>query len=536
MFQDGKVFLGKAGEEKVVLLPQMANRHGLIAGATGTGKTVTLKVMAESFSEAGVPVFLADVKGDLSGMVLPGSESERVKQSMDSMGLREEGFAFRGFPTEFWDVYAKEGMPLRTTVTEMGPLLLSRILELNETQEGILDIVFRIADEEGLLLLDTKDMRSMLQYTGEHAQEYSAKYGNIPKQSIGAIQRKLLQLETDGGDLFFGEPALDVRDWIRTDPATGFGVINVLDCRTLALHPTMYSTYLLWMLSELYETLPEVGDLDRPKLVFFFDEAHLLFDSASKPLKEKVSQVVKLIRSKGIGIYFITQTPSDIPDDVLAQLGNKVQHALHAYTPAEQKSIKSAAASFRANPEFDTAETLQNLGIGEALVSVLDDQGIPTVVQRTRILPPESQMGLLDEAVRTAQIAGSALNTKYSDSVDRDSAYEFLERKNLEAEAEKQRAQENAARAKEQAALAKTEAARKARAEAASAKEEERERTRREKQRKSAVRSVASSTAGSIGREIGKSVGSKFGSAGKTIGGNLGASLARGILKTLFKS
>ncbi len=558
MYLDQKVYLGKAGDEKISILPKMANRHGLIAGATGTGKTVTLKVMAESFSEAGVPVFLADVKGDLSGMVLPGTEGTRVKESLDTMGLREDGFAFKGFPTEYWDVYAENGLPLRTTMTEMGPLLLSRILQLNETQEGVLNIVYRIADDEGYLLIDTKDMRSMLQYVSENSAEYTTKYGNIAKQSIGAIQRKLLQLETDGGDLFFGEPALDVQDWIKLDPSTGYGMINVLDCQKLALHPIMYSTYLLWMLSELYELLPEVGDMEKPKLVFFFDEAHLLFDSATKNLKDKIAQVVKLIRSKGVGIYFITQNPSDVPGEILAQLGNKVQHALRAYTPAEQKGLKTAADSFRANPELDTIDALQNLGIGEALVSVLDEQGIPTIVKKTKILPPESQMGIVDQAVRTAKITGSALSSKYSESVDRDSAYEFLERKSAEAEAEKLRLAQAAAAAKEQAAKEKAEAAQRAKEEAAAKKEAEREAKRqaaeeekryqkmikdqekeeeaKKKARRSSVESVASSTAGTIGREIGKSFGSKFGSTGKTIGGNLGSSIARGIMKTIFKS
>ena len=571
MFLDQKVYIGKSGDEKIYILPNMANRHGLIAGATGTGKTVSLKVMAESFSDCGVPVFLADVKGDLAGMCQPGAESEDMSQRLTNFGLREDGFAFKSYPTVFWDVYGEKGLPLRTTISEMGPLLLGRILELNATQMDVLTVVFRIADDEGLLLIDTKDLRSMLQYVSENAKEYSLKYGNIAKQSLGAIQRSLMALEAEGADQFFGETALNIADWLTTD-ASGRGTIQVLDCQKLILNPNMYSTFLLWMLSELYETLPEAGDLQKPKMVFFFDEAHMLFDSASPSLLSKIEQVVKLIRSKGVGIFFITQIPADVPDSILSQLGNKVQHALHAYTPAELRKVKAAAQSFRANPEFDTETALQELGIGEALVSVLDENGTPSMVKRVKILPPQSQMGSLDETVRQSQIGGSLLYSKYTQVVDRDSAYEFLERYAIEqaeaaarAEEEKQRLKEEAAaerarqkeeeaaerarireeaaaqRAKEREEAAALKARERAEAEAEKArlKEEEaarKEEERLEKQRKNEIGKVAGSAAGTLGREIGNVVGKTVGgSFGKRLGGNIGAQLGRGILNTLFK-
>ncbi len=535
MYQDGKVWIGRSGDDKAVIYPKMANRHGLIAGATGTGKTVTLKVLAESFSDCGVPVFLADVKGDLAGMCRPGEESASLRERMEEMGLKEEGFHFRAYPVTYWDIYGEKGLPLRTTISEMGPLLLGRILELNETQADILTILFKIADDEGLLLLDTKDLRSMIQYVSENAKEYGAEYGNMSKQSLGAIMRAVVALETEGGERFFGEPALNIADWMCTD-CNGKGVIQVLDCQKLINNPTMYSTFMLWMLSELFETLPEAGDREKPKMVFFFDEAHLLFDSASKALLMKIEQVVKLIRSKGVGIYFITQNPRDIPDGVLGQLGNKVQHALHAYTPAEQKGAKAAAQSFRENPEFDTYEALTSLGIGEALVSVLDEGGVPTIVKRCRILPPQSQMGALEEEIRKNQIQGNLLYTRYAQMVDRESAYEILEKKVLAEEENRRQAEERAAEEKllqkeaaaaEKQRLREEEAARKAEAKKAAAREKQVQRT---------VKSAASSAAGTIGREFGNSVGKSIGgSFGKKIGGNVGASLGRGILSTLFK-
>lgn len=557
MYHDEKIWIGKSGDEKIYIYPRMANRHGMIAGATGTGKTVTLKVLAESFSDCGVPVFLADVKGDLAGMCRPGVESESLNNRIDAMGLMKDNFNFHSYPTTFWDVYGEKGLPLRTTISEIGPLLLGRILDLNDIQEDILTIIFKIADDEGLLLLDTKDLRSMIQYVSDNAREYSAKYGNMSKQSLGAIVRALIALEAEGGEEFFGEPALNIADWMCTD-CNGKGAIQILDCQKLINNPTMYSTFMLWMMSELFETLPEAGDREKPKMVFFFDEAHLLFDSASKTLLGKIEQVVKLIRSKGVGIYFITQSPKDIPDGVLGQLGNKIQHALHAYTPAEQKGAKAAAQSFRENPEFDTYETLTQLGIGEALVSVLDEEGVPTIVKRCSILPPQSQMGALEDEFREEQIKGHLLYTKYAQMIDRESAYELLEKKVTEKEesqrkaeeeeaAEKQRLKEEAAAAKQR--LKEEEAAEKQRLkqEAAAEKQklkeaeaarkaEEKKAAEKEKQVKKAVKSAASSAAGTVGRELGNSIGKSIGgSFGKKIGGNVGASLGRGILSTLFK-
>lgn len=557
MYHDEKIWIGKSGDEKIYIYPRMANRHGMIAGATGTGKTVTLKVLAESFSDCGVPVFLADVKGDLAGMCRPGAESESLNNRIDAMGLMKENFNFHSYPTTFWDVYGEKGLSLRTTISEIGPLLLGRILDLNDIQEDILTIIFKIADDEGLLLLDTKDLRSMIQYVSDNAREYSAKYGNMSKQSLGAIVRALIALEAEGGEEFFGEPALNIADWMCTD-CNGKGAIQILDCQKLINNPTMYSTFMLWMMSELFETLPEAGDREKPKMVFFFDEAHLLFDSASKTLLGKIEQVVKLIRSKGVGIYFITQSPKDIPDGVLGQLGNKIQHALHAYTPAEQKGAKAAAQSFRENPEFDTYETLTQLGIGEALVSVLDEEGVPTIVKRCSILPPQSQMGALEDEFREEQIKGHLLYTKYVQMIDRESAYELLEKKVTEKEESRRKAEEEEAaekqRLKEEAAAAKQrlkeeEAAEKQRLkqEAAAEKQklkeaeaarkaEEKKAAEKEKQVKKAVKSAASSAAGTVGRELGNSIGKSIGgSFGKKIGGNVGASLGRGILSTLFK-
>ncbi len=509
MYQDNKILVGMSGEEKVYIYPKMANRHGLIAGATGTGKTVTLKVLAESFSAAGVPVFLADVKGDLAGMCNPGTMNKNVQSRVESMKLDQLGYTFQAYPTNYWDVYAEKGLPLRTTVSEMGPLLLSRILGLNDTQTAIMSVLFKIADDEGMLLLDTKDLRAMLQYVGEKAKEYSLVYGNLSKQSLAAIIRAIIALEAEGGEKYFGEPALNIADWFTTD-CNGRGNIQVLDCQKLINYPNMYATFLLWMMSELFETLPEAGDGEKPKMVFFFDEAHLLFDDAPKPLLDKVEQVVKLIRSKGVGIYFITQNPRDIPDEVLAQLGNKVQHALHAYTPKEQKAVKAAAQSFRENPEFDTYDTLLELGIGEALISVLDENGVPTIVKRATILPPQSQMGPIEDSQRESLIKNSLLYIRYNESYDRDSAYEFLQRRNVT-----------------NAELAAAEAKK---------KQEEKEEAARKKQQNRVAKSVANSAAGTIGREIGntvgKSVGGKF---GKKLGGNIGASLGRGLLSTLFK-
>lgn len=557
MFHDKKIWIGTSGEEKVYIYPKMANRHGMIAGATGTGKTVTLKVLAESFSSCGVPVFLADVKGDLAAMCRPGEENDKVRERMDAMNLEENGFEFQAYPTTYWDIYGEKGMPLRTTISEMGPLLLGRILDLNDTQADILTIIFKIADDEGLLLLDTKDLKSMIQYVSEHSKEYALEYGNMAKQSLAAILRAVVALEAEGGDKFFGETALNITDWMCTS-YEGKGTIQVLDCQKLINNPTMYSTFLLWMMSELFETLPEAGDRDRPKMVFFFDEAHLLFDNASKTLLTKIEQVVKLIRSKGVGIYFITQNPKDIPEGIMGQLGTKVQHALRAYTPAEQKAAKAAAQSFRENPAFDTYEAITQLATGEALVSALDEEGIPTIVQKCIILPPQSQMGALDDVIRKDEMINNLLYAKYTQEMDRESAYEILAKK-VAAEEEEEAAEKAAVEAEKQK-LKEAEAARKAaeketlalekqkEKEAAAAEKQklkeqeaakkaaEKEAAAKEKRRKSAIKSVASSATGTIGREIGKEIGDSIGgSFGKKIGGNVGASLGRGILSTLFK-
>lgn len=422
--KDNLIWVG-TGDDKVFMLPKMANRHGLIAGATGTGKTVSLKVLAESFSDMGVPVFLGDIKGDVSGMCMAGEQNEHVEERVKSMNI--EDFSYQGYPVRFFDVFGEKGIPVRTTITDMGPELLSRILELNDTQSGVLNMVFRIADDKGLHIIDMKDLRATLQYVGDHKEEFTTAYGNISAQTIGAIQRNMLTLETNGGNIFFGEPELDIMDWLQTD-SSGKGYINLLHCVKLVQQPLLYSTFLLWMLSKIYESLPEAGDLDKPKMVFFFDEAHLLFSSAPKALLDKVEQVVKLIRSKGVGIYFITQVPDDIPNNVLSQLGNKIQHALRAYTPKDQKAVKAAAASFRTNPNFDAETVLGELGTGEALVSMLDEKGAPTIVERAFILPPRSYMGVADDATVNKMIQSDNLFAKYGTAVDNISAYEDLQK------------------------------------------------------------------------------------------------------------
>ncbi len=529
MYQDKKIWVGLSGDEKVSIYPKMANRHGMIAGATGTGKTITLKVLAESFSDCGVPVFLADVKGDLAGMCKPGVASESLQKRIEAMGLTAEGYQFQSYPTTYWDVYGEKGMPLRTTISEMGPLLLSRIMELNDTQTDILTIIFKIADDENMLLLDTKDLRSMLQYITENVSFYGPKYGNFSKQSLGAIMRAVVALEAEGGETFFGEPALNIADWMCTD-CDGKGTIQVLDCQKLINSPTMYSTFMLWMMSELFETLPEAGDREKPKMVFFFDEAHLLFDSASKTLLSKIEQVVKLIRSKGVGIYFITQNPRDIPDGVLGQLGNKIQHALHAYTPTEQKGAKAAAQSFRENPEFDTYETLTQLGIGEALVSVLDEEGVPTIVKRCKILPPQSQMGALDDNIRNTQITDNLLYTKYTQLFDRESAYEVLSQRVAGGNAAAQ-----GILGEEQPLTGGNTAMQQKQAEFYE-KQRQKEEAAKNKQINKVAKSVVRTTGGTIGRQLGNEIGKSIGgSFGKRLGGNVGASLGRGILSTLFK-
>lgn len=424
MYSDNKIWIGTGDDSRpVYLLPQMANRHGLIAGATGTGKTVTLKVMAEGFSDMGVPVFLGDIKGDLSGMAKPGEQSDAVSGRLMKVGVTE--FRHRSYPTVFWDVYGEQGHPVRATVSEMGALLLARMLDLNDTQTGVLNILFRVADDEGMLLVDLKDVKAMLAYVGENASRYTLNYGNVSKASIGAIQRAIAILEDQGGDRFFGEPALDIVDWMQQDE-DGRGYINILACDRLFQCPMLYSTFLLWMLSELYENLPEAGDLEKPRMVFFFDEAHLLFDDAGRQLTDKIEQVVRLIRSKGVGVYFVTQSPADIPMNVLGQLGNRVQHALRAYTPLDQKAVKVAAQTFRANPAFSTEEAITQLKTGEALVSFLDEGGAPGVVTRATILPPQSHMGTISDELRRSFVETSLFYGVYEQAVDQESAYEYL--------------------------------------------------------------------------------------------------------------
>src|SRR5579859_5571594 len=421
---DEKIFVGK-GEQPAWLTLALANRHGLVTGATGTGKTVSLQVMAEGFARAGVPVFAADIKGDLSGISQPGEPADFILKRAADMGL---AFQVDQFSTVFWDVFGEQGHPVRATVSEMGPLLLSRMMDLNDVQEGVLNIAFKVADEQGLLLLDMKDLRAILAFIAEHAPDLTTQYGNVSKQTVGTIQRQLLVLENQGGDKFFGEPALDLKDFMRTD-RDGRGMVNILVADKLMQSPRLYATFLLWMLSELFEQLPEVGDPPKPKLVFFFDEAHLLFNDAPKALMEKIEQVVRLIRSKGVGVYFVTQNPIDVPDRVLAQLGNRVQHALRAFTPRDQKAVAAAAETFRPNPKLDTAQVITQLGKGEALVSFLEGNGIPAVVERVMVRPPSARIGPITPEERKSIIDNSPVKGKYDTAIDSESAYEILQKR-----------------------------------------------------------------------------------------------------------
>ncbi|MHA7872828.1 MAG: helicase HerA-like domain-containing protein [Hyphococcus sp.] len=447
MMTENTVFLGKSEQPEHLAL-KYANRHGLIAGATGTGKTVTLQIIAEGLSQAGVPVFVADVKGDLSGVSQPVTMKDFLTKRATTVGL--DPYQPAGYPVRFWDLFGEQGHPIRATVTEMGPLLLSRLLGLNETQEGVLTLAFRLADDEGLLLLDLKDLRSLLVEVANRAKELSVEYGHVSRASVGAIQRRLLALEEQGAEHFFGEPALELEDFLQTDE-NGAGIINILAADKLMQTPKLYATFLLWLLSELSEELPEIGDPEKPKLVFFFDEAHLLFDEAPKALLEKVEQVVRLIRSKGVGVFFVTQNPLDVPDSVSSQLGNRVQHALRAFTPREQRVVKAAAETFRPNPAFKTLDVITELGIGEALVSTLMAKGAPGVVQRTLIRPPCSRMGPVTKKERAAIIGASPMGRKYEDTVDRESAYEILR-----ARAERIAREEEKAQAREQKAKSRT--------------------------------------------------------------------------------
>ena len=440
---DNDILLGGTGGKQILLNAGMANRHGLITGATGTGKTVTLQVLAESFSRLGVPVFTADVKGDLSGLAGPGKPHPKVDERLEYIKISDH--SFEPSPTVFWDVFGEKGHPVRTTVSEMGPILLSNLLEINETQEGVMQIAFSVADDQGLLLLDLKDLRAMLNWIADHATDLERDYGRISRASVSAILRRLLVLEEAGGEVFFGEPAIRVEHLMQSD-FSGRGVISILDATTLYHSPRIYATFLLWLLSELMEELPERGDADLPRLVFFFDEAHLLFSSAPKALLERITQVVRLIRSKGVGVFFITQYPNDVPDQVIGQLGNRIQHALRAFTPKDRKAVRAAAETFRANPAFNTEEVIGQLGVGEALISTLDRKGVPSVVERTLISPPRSQFGPIDDAKRGELIARSPLASTYSQTVDRESAYELLAKREQELQQKRQREAEELAR------------------------------------------------------------------------------------------
>ena len=498
--------------QDIVLHSEFANRHGLIAGATGTGKTVTLKVMAENFSRIGVPVFLADAKGDVSSIAKAGSDNPKFDERIKSLGI--DTIAFAASPTIFWDLFGEQGHPIRTTVSEIGPLLLAQMLNLNDTQEGVLSAVFRIADDQGLLLIDFKDLKAMLSYVSDNANDLKADYGNLSPASLGAIQRNLLALGDQGGEQFFGEPSLNILDFIQTD-SNGHGYINLLAADKLMNTPKLYATFLLWMLSELFEQLPEVGDLDKPKLVFFFDEAHLLFDNSSPALQQKIEQVVRLIRSKGVGIYFISQNPLDIPETVLGQLGNRVQHALRAFTPKDQKAVKTAADTFRANPEFKVDQAITELAVGEALISFLDEQGTPQIVERGWIMPPYSAFSPLSADERKALMSQSIVAGIYERAVDRDSAYEMLQRKVSESAAQQQAQLEAAQQAKQQETDAKQQA-------------KEQERLAREQQK---VDEKAQRERDKLTQDV---LGTFAKSAARSLGGPTGQRLVRGLLGSLF--
>ncbi len=510
---DGHIFIGGGGEDHGVkqgLSLSYANRHGLVAGATGTGKTVTLQIMAEGFSAAGVPVFLSDVKGDLSGLAAAGSETFKLHEAFTSRAekIGFDDYVYEKFPVLFWDLFGEQGHPIRTTVSDMGPLLLSRLMELTEAQEGILNIAFRVADDQGMALLDLKDLQALLVWVGENRAELGLRYGNISPASIGAIQRRLLVLENQGGTKLFGEPALELSDMMRTE-TDGRGMISILAADTLMGAPRLYATFLLWLLSELFEQLPEVGDPDKPKLVFFFDEAHLLFDDAPKALVDKVEQVARLIRSKGVGVYFVTQNPADVPEDILGQLGNRVQHALRAFTAKDRKELRMAAETYRENPRFNTEDAIREVGVGEAVTSFLQKKGVPGIVERTLIRPPSSQLGPLEKGARKQVVDTSPIAGKYETLVDRESAYEILTRRAAEAARE---------------------------AEEAERKEEELEAAEREyraARRYSGTRVSRSSSrsrkSDSLGEALGKAVI-------KELGGTTGRRIVRGILGGLFKS
>lgn len=498
--------------QDIVLHSKFANRHGLIAGATGTGKTVTLKVLAESFSRLGVPVFLADAKGDVSSLAKAGESNPKFDERLKTLQL--EPIPFAASPVVFWDLFAQQGHPIRTTISEIGPLLLAQMLNLNDTQEGVLSAVFRVADDQGLLLIDFKDLKAMLTYVSENAAELKAEYGNLSPASLGAIQRNLLALGDQGGEQFFGEPSLNILDFIQTD-TNGHGYINILAADKLMNTPKLYATFLLWMMSELFEQLPEVGDMDKPKLVFFFDEAHLLFDNASPALQQKIEQVVRLIRSKGVGIYFITQNPLDLPESVLGQLGNRIQHALRAFTPKDQKAVKTTADTFRANPEFKVDQAITELAVGEALISCLDEQGTPQIVERGWVMPPYSSFTPISPEERQLIISQSIVAGVYDQAVDRDSAYEMLQKKVLQQSQQKEADELAKQQSKEQEALAKQQA-----------KEQERFAREQQKAAEKAQRDREKLT-----QDI---VGTFAKSAARSLGGSTGQKIVRGLLGSLF--
>lgn len=568
MVDNGLIYFARKGDgeklsDKICMRPDKANRHGFICGATGTGKSVTLKVLAESFSQIGVPVFMSDVKGDMAGIAVPGTDSESMQRRLDRFEIRDT-FSYRGFPVSIFDIYAKNGTPLRTTVSEMGPLLFSQVLDLNDTQTELMQVIFKIADDQGLILTDTKDMKATLQYCADHSSEFKMDYGLIPQQSASAIIRAIVALESEGADIFFGEPAIDIRDLFLTAP-DGRGIINILDAMTLINKPRLYSAFMLYLLSELFEVLPEVGDPEKPKIVFFFDEAHLLFKNASRGLLEKIEQVVKLIRSKGVSVFFVTQSPGDIPGAVMSQLGNKIEHGLHAYTPAEQKALNAAADAFRENPEFNTKELMQNLGTGEAVVSMLDENGAPSMAEYAFVLPPESRMGAITDEERRNAVDYSPLNNKYLNMVDNVSAYEVITGRvpgaaasgagsvtapdgqvygNTSGIPAAEPAAQTAAQpeifvdVETQSYSEPAQPAAKPRPKAASVPEDEGRSTIGELADnylgKSGTRQVIRSTGGTIGREIGKTIGEAvLGKKGRTIGGNIGSAIGRNLLGTL---
>ncbi|MBK7174309.1 MAG: DUF853 family protein [Bacteroidales bacterium] len=507
LISDGKLLIAKSSKE-IFLNPRMANRHGLIAGATGTGKTVSLQVMAEAFSSIGVPVFVADIKGDFSGVGKAGVSNQRITDRIQQLGI--EGYTHRSFPVTFWDVFGDQGHPLRTTISEMGPLLIGRLLNLNDIQGSVLTIIFRIADDHSLLLLDLKDLQKMCEFVGNNRDQFITSYGNISVASIGAIQRELIALEEQHADEFFGEPAIDIFDFMQTN-SEGKGMVNILAADKLMLSPRLYSTLLLYLLSELFERLPEAGDLDKPKLVFFFDEAHLLFNDAPKVLQEKIEQVVRLIRSKGVGIYFITQNPIDIPETVLGQLGNKIQHALRAFTPRDQKAVKTAAETFRANPSLNVEEVITQLGVGEALVSFLDEKGIPEMVEHAKILPPQAQIGPLSPDERSQLMRQSLVAGMYEKIVDRESAFEILQKKVMEQQQEEADKEAQELQEKEDERLQKE----------AIRQQKEEERLAREKARQ------GGGLLGDLTKTLGQTVT-------RQIGNSIGRQLVRGLLGGLL--